>query len=68
MARGKPSPDQLELSLPMLATLAPDSDLTDGGIDCRNYGCIEGIPSARALFGEMLGVGADNVLIGGESP
>ncbi len=67
MARGKPSPDQLELSLPMLATLTPDSDLTDGGIDCRNYGCIEGIPSARALFGEMLGVGADNVLIGGES-
>ncbi len=67
MARGKPSPEQLELSLPMLATLAPDSDLTDGGIDCRNYGCIEGIPSARALFGEILGVAPENVLIGGES-
>ncbi len=67
MARGKPSSEQLELSLPMLATLAPDSDLTDGGVDCRNYGCIEGIPSARALFGEILGVAPENVLIGGES-
>lgn len=67
MARGKPSPQQLELSLPMLDVLTSGSDLADGGVDCRNYGCLEGIPSARALFGELLGVPAENVLIGGES-
>lgn len=67
MARGKPSPEQLDLSLPMLEAIGPDSDLVDGGIDCRNYGCLEGIPSARALFGEVLGVAPERVLIGGES-
>lgn len=67
MARGKPCAEQLELSRPMLEVLDAASDLCDGGVDCRNYGCLEGIPSARALFGEVLGVPADNVLIGGES-
>lgn len=67
MARGKPSPGQLELSLPMLETLGPDDDLFDGGVDCRNYGCLEGIPSARALFGEILGVDSERVFMGGES-
>ncbi|MFR3451780.1 MAG: hypothetical protein ACLTSX_09680 [Collinsella sp.] len=33
----------------MLDLLSADSDLTDGGVDCSNYGCFEGIPSARAL-------------------
>lgn len=67
MARGKPSPEQLDLSLPMLASIGPDSNLADDGVDCRNYGCLEGIPSARALFGEVLGVAPERVLIGGES-
>lgn len=67
MARGKPSPEQLDLSLPMLKAIGPDDDLTDGGVDCRNYGCLEGIPSARALFGEVLGVAPERILIGGES-
>jgi aspartate/methionine/tyrosine aminotransferase len=67
MARGKPSPEQLDLSRPLLAALAPNDDLTDGGVDCLNYGCLEGIPSARAFFGELLGVPASQVLIGGES-
>lgn len=67
MARGKPSSEQLELSLPMLDALPSDADLSDGGVDCRNYGCLEGIPSARALFGQVLGVAPERVLMGGES-
>lgn len=67
MARGKPSSEQLDLSRPMLDVVGSDADLVDGGVDCRNYGCLEGIPSARALFGEVLGVPADRVFIGGES-
>lgn len=67
MARGKPSSEQLDLSRPMLGTLGPDDDLHDGALDCRNYGCLEGIPSARALFGEVMGVAPSRVLIGGES-
>ena len=67
MARGKPSSEQLDLSRPMLEVLDASSDLSDGGVDCRNYGCLEGIPAARQMFGEVLGVPADNVFMGGES-
>ena len=37
MARGKPSPEQVDLSRPMLDALASTSDLTDGGVDAANY-------------------------------
>ncbi|MBS5450764.1 MAG: aminotransferase [Coriobacteriia bacterium] len=68
MARGKPSPEQLGLSLPMLDVLDSSSDLTaSDGTDCRNYGCLMGIPECRALFGDILGVPADQVFVGGES-
>ena len=67
MARGKPCAEQVDLSRPMLDALASDADLTDGGVDCGNYGCLEGIPAARALFGQVMGVPAENVFMGGES-
>ena len=68
MARGKPSREQLELSLPMLDVLGSSSDLTaSDGTDCTNYGCLMGIPEARRLFGEILGVPAGQVYVGGES-
>ena len=67
MARGKPSPEQVAVSRPMLSILSEDSDLMDGGVDCSNYGCLEGIPSARRLAGEMLGVPAENTFVLGSS-
>ncbi len=67
MARGKPSPEQVAISRPMLDLLSADSDLTDGGVDCSNYGCFEGIPSARALAGEFLGVDPSQTLVLGSS-
>ena len=47
MARGKPSPSQVDISRPMLDILNADADLHDGNVDCSNYGCFVGIPSAR---------------------
>lgn len=67
MARGKPSPAQVALSRPMLDVINAESDLTDGGIDCSNYGGFEGIPSARALAGQFLGVPAEQALVLGSS-
>ena len=67
MARGKPSPAQVDISRPMLDLLTSQSDLTDGGVDCSNYGCFEGIPSARKLAGEFLGVPADQTIVLGSS-
>ena len=67
MARGKPSPEQVDLSRPMLDALASTSDLTDGGVDAANYGCPDGLPSARALMADILGVNVANVVLGGSS-
>ena len=67
MARGKPSPEQVDLSRPMLDALTSDSSLADGGVDAGNYGCPDGLPSARALMADILGISAKNVVLGGSS-
>ena len=63
MARGKPSPSQVDISRPMLDILNADADLHDGNVDCSNYGCFEGIPSALKLAGEFLGCPAEQTLV-----
>ncbi len=66
MARGKPGKEQLDLSLPMLDVLNSKSAFVgEDGIDCRNYGLLDGINECRKLFGEMLGVDSDTVMVGG---
>ena len=67
MARGKPSPEQVDISRPMLDLINSGSDLHDGNVDCGNYGCFEGIPSARRLAGEFLGCPAEQTLVLGSS-
>ena len=55
MARGKPGEDQLALSLPMLDTLSSDAKLfAEDGIDCRNYGTMDGIPEAKRLMADIM--------------
>ncbi len=67
MARGKPSPEQTALSRPMLDLVTPASDLTDQGVDADNYGAPDGLPSARALAAELIGVDPANVSVIGSS-
>lgn len=67
MARGKPNPAQTALSRPMLDLLGSDSDLTDQGVDADNYGAPDGLPSARALAAELLGVDPADVVVNGSS-
>ena len=69
MSRGKPSKDQLDLSLGMMDVLRSDSDLMsrDGVTDCRNYGVLDGIPEARQLLADMSEVPERNILIYGNS-
>lgn len=67
MARGKPSPEQTALSKPMLDLLTSESDLSDQGVDADNYGAPDGLPSARALAAELLGVDPANVSVIGSS-
>ncbi|MBD5453972.1 MAG: aminotransferase, partial [Lachnospiraceae bacterium] len=68
MSRGKQSTAQLDMTMGVIGTLDPDSELrTLDGVDCRNYGLLEGIPEARHLLGDMMGVPAENVLVFGNS-
>ncbi len=67
MSRGKPSPAQLDLSVGMLDVLADGNFRDSSGLDVRNYGACSGIPEARKLFGEILEMPPDQVLVGGNS-
>ena len=67
MTRGKPCTEQLDLALGMLEGEAGKTYRTEDGLDCRNYGGLEGIPPARALFSEYMEVEAEELLIGGNS-
>lgn len=68
MARGKPSREQLELSLPMLDVLNSSSDCrSEDGVDCCNYGVLDGIPEAKRLMASFMDEGPENVIVLGNS-
>ncbi len=67
MSRGKPSPDQLELTMPMMKVLDDVKLVSESGADCRNYGILDGIPEAKQLFADLLAVKSDNIIVYGNS-
>ncbi len=68
MARGKPGPEQLDLTMPLLNALPADADpISESGDDTRNYGLLSGIREAKKLFADLLGAGAEEMFIGGNS-
>lgn len=67
MARGKPGAEQLAISKPMLDVVNSQTDCTVDGIDCLNYGTLDGIPSVKKMFADVLGVTPDEVFVGGNS-
>ena len=68
MSRGKPSQAQLDLSMGMMDVLSSDSNLFCAeGVDCRNYGVLDGIKEAKQLFADMMEVPKDNIIIFGNS-
>jgi DNA-binding transcriptional MocR family regulator len=68
MSRGIHSTAQLDLSMPVLEVLHSEADMvTADGTDCRNYGNFTGIPEAKTLFGELLGIRESEIIIGGNS-
>lgn len=68
MSRGKPSADQLDLSMGMMDVLNSETDLTcEDGTDCRNYGVLDGIKEAKELLADLIEVAPDNIIIYGNS-
>lgn len=68
MSRGKPSQDQLDLSMGFMDILNSGAVLkSEEGIDCRNYGVLDGIKEAKELMASMVDASPDQVIIYGNS-
>lgn len=68
MSRGKPSKEQLNLGMDILDILNSESDcVSENGMDCRNYGVLDGIPEAKRLMAEMMGTEPEKVVVCGNA-
>ena len=68
LTRGKPNQAQLDLSSGMLSIVSDRGDcFSESGVDCRNYGILDGLPETKRLFAELLGLPANRILVLGNS-
>lgn len=68
MSRGKPGPEQLDLTMAMLDCVSSrEGYRAADGTDTRNYGLVDGLPEMKALFGDIFGMPASQVIVGGNS-
>ena len=67
LTRGKPSAEQLDLSDDLLELPGKDNYVDATGSDVRNYGNLQGIKDIREIWGEVIGVPAENLYAGDAS-
>lgn len=67
LTRGKPSTEQLDLSNDLLELPGKDTYVDATGADVRNYGNLQGIKDIRDIWGELIGVPAENLYAGDAS-
>ena len=68
MSRGKPSIAQLDMTMDIMDVIDSRSELqTEAGDDCRNYGVMDGIPEAKKLMADVMGVSPEQVIVCGNA-
>jgi len=68
MSRGKPGFDNMDLSEKMFDLVGNSTGFKNiSGIDCRNYGGLDGLAELKNLFAEILGLESDQIIVGGNS-
>lgn len=68
MSRGKPGFENVELCEELSGLVNRETGYKNAdGIDCRNYGGLDGLSELKQLFGEILGTPAQQVIVGGNS-
>lgn len=68
LTRGKPNQAQLDLSSEMLSIISDRGDcFSASGLDCRNYGILDGLPETKKLFGDLLDIPTEQILVLGNS-
>ena len=65
MSRGKPSGTQLDCTNEMFDIKL--DYMTKDGIDGRNYGILDGVPEVKELFGTLLDIPTEQMIVGGNS-
>ena len=66
-ARGKPGREQLDMVTDLCNILVKPEDFISDGIDSRNYGNVDGLPAAKALFADILGCKPEQCFVGGNA-
>ncbi len=66
LTRGKPAPEQLDLSNELLSLPGADFRAADG-TDTRNYGGLRGLPELREIFGGIFAVDPVNLIAYGNA-
>ena len=68
MSRGKPSSEQLDLSMPIFDILDCEASMRClNGVETRNYGGLEGLVEARKMMSQIMDCDPEQVIIGGNS-
>ena len=68
LSRGKPGREQLDIVNGLLDVITSgDECVTESGLDCRNYGVLDGIPEAKKLFSELYEVPESRIVVAGNS-
>ncbi len=68
LSRGKPGLRQLDLLTGMLDCISEAADCrSETGYDYRNYGLLDGVPEAKQLFSDLLGIDKDMIMVCGNS-
>lgn len=68
MSRGKPGKDNMDLSEKMFDLVGNDSGFKNvDGIDCRNYGGLDGLTELKNLFAAILEMSPEQMIVGGNS-
>ena len=68
MSRGKPGFDSMDVSQQMFDSVGNHIGFKNiDGIDCRNYGGLDGLVELKNLFSEILELSPDQIIVGGNS-
>ena len=68
MSRGKPGFDNMDISAKMFDMVGSNTGYKNiSGIDCRNYGGLDGLAELKNLFGKLLELEPEQIIVGGNS-
>ena len=68
LSRGKPGKTQLNMLTGMLDCISTAADVrSEDGFDYRNYGLLDGVPEAKKMFSDLLGIPESMIIVAGNS-